>query len=242
MIDPRRYLKTGITGFDDIIGNGILKESIISLSGPTGCGKTTFAMQFLVEGALKFQQPGLYICLEDSKKSLLSNMSIFNWNLEKMEESKQLFFLDYPVHEVSQLLDKEGAVKEIISTMGIERIVIDSIMPIALYFKSEDERQREFLNFIANMREWGTTTMVISEDTNPDPNAVLPQTKFGLEKLTDGWVHIYYLRNEKGGRERAIEVIKMKGSSFDSKIYPIEISDLGFSVLKKSISLKDLRR
>ena len=242
MIAPQKYLKTGIPGFDEILGKGILKESIITLSGPTGSGKSSFAMQFLVEGALKFQEPGLYISLEESKKSLFLHMSLFKWDLDKMETKKQLFFLDYPVYEVDQFLTKENAVGEIINTMGIERVVIDSIMPIALSFKGVDDRKRGFMNLVANIRRWRTTTLIISEDDDANPNNVLPKTNYGMEKLTDGWIHIYYTRDEKGSRERALEIIKMKGTNCITKIFKLNIGEDGFKVLDKSVSLKHLRR
>ena len=70
-MEKRRFTQLGIPGSEGILKDGILKESIITLSGPTGSGKSTFGMQFLVEGAKKHHEAGLYISLEDSKDSLL---------------------------------------------------------------------------------------------------------------------------------------------------------------------------
>ena len=235
-MEERKFIKTGIQGFDDVLGKGILEDSVVTLSGPTGSGKSTFGMQFLVEGVMKQKQAGLYISLEDTKDSLMFSMSGYKWDLSRLERNKQLFFLDYPVYEVDQFLMKNSAVGEIISTMGIERVVIDSIMPIALNFTDEIERKKAFLNLISNIRKWGTTTILISEDTTPTPGAVLPNTKYEVEKLTDGWVHIYYVMDSKGNRKRAIEVIKMKGMQHTMKLFPLDITDKGFVVGKKAIT------
>lgn len=232
----RSFLKTGIPGFDELFINGIPKSSIITLGGPSGCGKSSLAMQFLVEGARKFNEPGLYISLEDSKNSLLSSMSGYTWELEKMERNKQIFFLDYPISEVDQFLQKENAVGELISTMGIERVVIDSIMPIALSFKGEDERQSGLLNFISNIRKWKTTTFIVSEDTAQSADMIIPSTKYGIEKLTDGWVQLYYILDDKGNREKAVEVIKMKGTTHALKKFKCTISNEGFTIFSKSVS------
>jgi len=241
-MEKRRFTQLGIPGSEGILKDGILKESIITLSGPTGSGKSTFGMQFLVEGAKKHHEAGLYISLEDSKDSLLYHMQDFGWDLEKLERNKQLFFLDYPVYEVDQFLNKNNAVGEIISTMGIERVVIDSIMPIALAFKTDDERKKAFLSLISNLRKWGTSILIVSEDTSPHPNQILPITKYGIEKLTDGWIHMYYICDEKGNRGRAIEVIKMRGVNYEMKRYALKLSDSAFKIdLKKSIPFQPTR-
>lgn len=233
MINSNKYIQTGIPGFDELADRGFLKGSTITLSGPTGCGKSTFAMQFLVEGAKKYNEPGLYISLEDSKDTILAHMDRFNWKLEEMEAKKQLFFLDYPVYEVGQFLEKENAIGEIINTMGIERVVIDSIMPIALSFKTADERRSQLMNLLTNIRRWKTTTMVVSEDTNANPNDILPRTNYEFEKLSDGWVHISYYKDNEGNRKRAVEILKMKGTHHVMKSFDLELTDKGFNVLSK---------
>ncbi|MBN2478128.1 AAA family ATPase [Candidatus Micrarchaeota archaeon] len=231
----RKFTKTGITGFDENLGQGIPKGSILTLSGPTGSGKTTFAMQYLVEGAVKYHEAGLYISLEDTKESLMFSMEGYNWDLEKLERNKQLFFLDYPVSEVDQFLMKNNAVGEIINTMGIERVVIDSIMPIALHFRDEIDRKRAFLDLVSNIRKWGATTIIISEDTTPNPGSVLPETRYEFEKLTDGWIHIYYMLDPEGCRKRYIETIKMKGLFHTMKKFPLEITNHGFLVAGRTV-------
>ncbi|MBI2080031.1 AAA family ATPase [Candidatus Micrarchaeota archaeon] len=144
----RDFLKTGIPGLDPICGGGFPRDSIVTLSGPTGSGKSTFGMQYLVEGASKFKEPGLYISIEETKDSMHANMSGYSWDLEKLEKSKQLVFLDYPVSEVDQFVAQNSAIAEIINTMGITRVVVDSIMPVALLFSNDDEKKKGFLKLI----------------------------------------------------------------------------------------------
>jgi circadian clock protein KaiC len=230
----RERIKTGIPGLDEILNGGLLKGSTITLSGPTGCGKSTFGMQFLIEGALKYKEPGLFISLEESRDSTFFHMGGFNWDLEKLENNKLLVFLDYPIYEVDQLLSQNSAIMEIVNTMGIKRVVIDSILPLALHFGDDDERKRGFLKLRDNIRSWGTTTMIISEDTPATTQDVLPDTKYGLETFTEGWIHIYTMYSPKGSeRTKAVEVLKMKGIQHSSKIYPAEMTDDGFVIMSK---------
>lgn len=226
----REIAKSGIDGLDSMLDGGFTKGSITALSGPTGCGKSTLAMQFLINGALKYEEHGLYIALEETRSTTYANMASYKWDIGKLENEKQLLFLDYPIHEVDQFLFSNSAVEELISTMDIERVVLDSIMPIALLFQNDDERKKGFLKFIENVRKWGTTTLIVSEDTPATTQDVLPRTKYGLESLCEGWVHMYYLYDDSGERKRALEVLKMKGVAHMSRIVPMEITEEGVRV------------
>ena len=230
----REIIKSGIPGFDKLLNGGFLHGSIITLSGPTGCGKSTFAMQFLLEGAIKYGEPGIYIAIEESHDSMLFHMSGYDWDIEKLEKSRKLVFLDYPVYEVDQFMDQYSAIQEIINSTGARRVVVDSIMPVALFFKDPDERKKGFLKLVDNIRKWDTTTLVISEDTSATTQEVLPETKYGIETFTDGWVHIYSIFSQKTKeRTKAIEVLKMKGINHSRKIFSAKIDGKGFTVIVK---------
>ena len=222
-----KQVKSGIPGLDKILGGGILDGSIITVSGPTGSGRSTFALQFILESGA----PGLYISIEESKKDLFFHMSGYKWDLQKEEEERRLIILDYPVYEVDQVLNQYSAIQEIIQTTGVKRVVIDSIMPIAVYFKTEDERKTGFLKLIENIRKWGVTTLIVAHDTKPGESGVLPHTSYGIEGFTDGWIHIYYEYDEKREeRTRRVEVLKMKGTEHSTRRYPARISSDGFTI------------
>ncbi len=231
----RKFIKSGIPGLDKVLGGGFLKGSIVTIGGPTGAGKSTFAMQFLYEGSTKYGEPGLYISIEESKESMLFHMSSYKWDISKAEKEHKLLFLDYPVYEIDQFLERYGAIQEIINTAGIKRVVIDSIMPIAFFFPTEDERKKGFLRLIENVRKWDTTTLIISEDTTVSNFDAIPNTGYGIESFTDGWINIYYKSDpkKKNERVRMIEVIKMKGVHHSMMVYPVTLGDDGFKVLLK---------
>ena len=73
--------KTGIPGLDAVTGGGIPRAAIVTLSGPTGSGKTTFGMQFLVEGASKYKEPGLFISIEETCAAITGHLK--NWKKKK---------------------------------------------------------------------------------------------------------------------------------------------------------------
>ena len=230
----RKFIKSGIAGLDKISGGGFLEGSIITIGGPTGSGKSTFGMQFLYEGAKQFSEAGMYVAIEESKDSMLFNMSGYKWDLADIEKKQKLVFLDYPVYEVDQFLQQSGAVKEIINTFNVKRVVVDSIMPIALFFKTDEERKKGFLKLIDNIRSWGATTMVVSEDTTVSTADALPATAYGIESFTDGWINIgFRYDSKKNERVRMLEVLKMKGAYHSMKTYPVKMDENGFTVLTK---------
>lgn len=227
----RRLIRSGIPGLDRVLGGGFLEGSIVTVGGPTGSGRSTLALQFLYNGAMQLNESGLFISIEESKQDFFFHMSGYNWDLPTAEKEGKLIFLDYPIYEVDQILTQYGAIQEIISSTGVKRVVVDSIMPIALFFPDKDERKKGFLKLIDNVRKWNATTLILAEHTSPNIGG-LPKSTFGVESFTDGWVNLYHYYDEKKGeRVRSIEVIKMKGMMHSSKSYPAKIGQDGFTIL-----------
>ncbi len=225
-------IKSGVPGLDKILGGGFLEGSITTVSGPTGSGRSTIALQFLYNGATKYGEPGLYISIEESKQDFFFHMSGYNWDLEKAEKERKLVFLDYPIYEVDQILTQYGAIQEIISSTGVKRVAIDSTMPIALFFPNEHERKKGFLKLIDNIRKWKTTTLMLAENIESAGRESLPNSAYRIESFTDGWINLHHYYDEKKGeRGRSVEVIKMKGVRHSTKSYPAEIGLEGFTIL-----------
>jgi circadian clock protein KaiC len=222
-------VKTGWKKLDDQLGGGLPKGSITTVSGPTGSGKSIFALQFLVNGIKSAGEPGLYIAIEESKSTLYRNMASMGWDLKQYESSNQLVIIDFPFHEVDQLLDNRNPIKELVDRFGIERVAIDSVMPVAMKFQSQGDMSRGFMRMIENMRAWDTTALITTNDVSPKTDQIMPQTEFGIERFTDGWMHLYYLF-KASQRKRMLEVIKMKGSEHETGMVPFEIDKSGISL------------
>src|SRR5438309_1407527 len=88
-----RKMLTGTKGFDEITDGGLPRGRTTLVVGGPGCGKTVFALQTLVEGALRAKEPGIFVAFEESTTQIVSNAAAFGWNLEALAK-KNLFFLD----------------------------------------------------------------------------------------------------------------------------------------------------
>jgi circadian clock protein KaiC len=236
----RRFVKTGIPGLDEILGGGLLEGSVVTVSGPTGCGKSTLASQFIYSGAVEYDEPGMYICLEESRRDFYFHLSGYEWDFQTLEKERKFILLDYPIHEVDQIVNQASAISEIINTTGTKRVVIDSIMPVALFFKGEDERKRGFLKFIENLHKWNVTTLVVSEDLKMSDSASRPSSEFGVESFTDGWINLSYKYDEKKmERSRYLEVVKMKGIAHSNRAYPAMLDSSGFSIVHEELPAQE---
>ncbi len=225
-----RLINSGIPGLDKILGGGFVEGSIVTIGGPTGSGRSTMALQFLLES----DEPGLYISIEESKRDFFFHMSGYKWDLPQEERERRLIILDYPIYEVDQILNQYSAIQEIIQTTGVKRVVIDSIMPIALFFPNEDERKKGFMRLIDNIRKWGVTVLIVAQDSVSRDVRALPYTDFGIENYTDGWINIYYqYDDEKGERVRSVEVLKMKGVEHSTRHYPAAMGNGGFTIFSE---------
>lgn len=219
---------SGIPGLDAMIGGGLPKNSLITLSGSTGSGRTTFAAQFLVEGWRQNHEPGLYLSFDEPKFSIFANMSNYAWDLPELEREKHVVFIEYPHHELANFMEQENSMLELIDTLGVERVVFDSITPIAMQFDG-DERRRELLKLVNVIRRWGVTAMISAEEmVPPDPN--LPRTNVGIEGLTDGFIHLG-LSRDGPRRTRTLEVVKMRGSIHEHEIRPFVIGSTGIQLV-----------
>ncbi|MEM2175386.1 MAG: ATPase domain-containing protein [Candidatus Micrarchaeia archaeon] len=213
-------VKTGIKGLDELLGGGIPKGFIINVTGPIGSGKTIFAAQFVYNG-LKNGEGALYISFAEKKRNFYKNFVKFGWDFNYYEKNRKFVFLEFPISEISNFRAQENSIFNLIINLGIERIVLDPITPLALIYENEAKRFQELLNIVNMLRGFGATTIIVSE-----PEEI---RRIGLVPLVDGVIE---LRREKrkGYRIRTIEILKMHGVEHSEKICPFKIGKSGMVV------------
>src|SRR5438132_1210055 len=88
-------IPSGIPGFDQIVGGGLIRDRVYLLAGPAGAGKTIFSTQFLYNGISKYNENGIYVVLEETPQQLRENMyNSFGWNIQTYEDNGNIIVLD----------------------------------------------------------------------------------------------------------------------------------------------------
>jgi len=83
-------IKTGIRGLDEMLQGGFLEGDAVMVAGPAGSGKTTLALQYVVNGVTQFGHNGIYVTFEQLPDQIYRDAKNFGWDLRKMEEEDKL--------------------------------------------------------------------------------------------------------------------------------------------------------
>lgn len=116
--------QTGIEGLDKALNGGIPFKNIVLVSGGAGTGKSTLCMQYLVNGAKKFNEKGLYISTEQTREELLRAASNYGWPIEELEKKGMLKIVYFDVIETDGFLQK---IYDMYVSFKPKRIVMDSL-------------------------------------------------------------------------------------------------------------------
>ncbi len=233
--------KSGVVGFDEIIGGGFPNGTCCLITGTAGSGKTTFAVQFLYKGITECGENGVYVSLEERPKDLRKEMINFGWDLSKMEKEKKLAIVDigsardtirstetYTLTNMGPRLNISAFsahIFEVCTEVGAKRIVIDSIPSLQLRLKDEAEVRRATSLLTNLLLEMGRTSLLITEIADPHEFS-----RYGFEEYVTRGVIVMRLIPQYGELKRTIQVMKMRGTNHSTRTYPMEITSQGIVV------------
>ena len=210
----------GIKNLDNGMSGGLVRNSINMIAGGPGSGKSIFAMQYLINGATKYNEPGVYITLEEGKDNLMKNMKSFGWDLEKLDKEIKVSIIEISPTDIQLEVHKqvEKLESQIVNKLKAKRIVIDSMTSYSLLFKNELVLRASYLNLFKMLRKWNLCSLLISE-YDVEGHNVSP-LDFEVDSIL--WI---YNSKIKGVRTRGLEIFKMRGTKHTTKTFPMEIRD-----------------
>jgi len=226
---------TGVHGLDEILRGGIPYGSTVLAAGTCGSGKTTLGMEFLVRGASTGEACAHFTATEPSVK-LLENIRQFPFFDMGMVDNGLINVFDMDVLYSWLGLEKASfdledvhalikAITDIVNTIGVTRLVIDSVTTLCYKIKSE-QLIRDFLFTLGKkLATLGCTTILISEITSATENA--HWSSFGVEEAICDGIIVMGDVERMGHLLRFLQVVKMRGTHHSRAKNTLELTPLG---------------
>jgi circadian clock protein KaiC len=224
--------KTGIAGLDEITFGGLPAGRPTLVCGGAGAGKTMFAAEFLVNGAVEYGEPGVFMMFEENAKELSANVRSMGFDLDDLVK-KKLVSLDHVHIERSEIeetgeYDLEGlfirldaAIKEI----GAKRVVLDTLEALFAGLPNHAILRAELRRLFRWLKDRGMTAVITGERGENQ------LTRYGIEEYVSDCVILLDHRVNDQISTRRLRVVKYRGSAHGTNEYPFVIGTKGFSVM-----------
>ena len=237
---------TGIPGLDEILSGGLPRGRTILLCGTCGTGKTTLAIQFLHNGATRYNEPGVLITLEQNAQEIRDDMLNLGVDLKKLEDQGKLTIIDTSLskmgltdylnqtqtHETGSFTLKPGEfnienlLAVIIDTAkktGAKRIVIDSLPALDYLIKDTHDIRRTLITMNYELKTHQLTTLILTE--GQDDEFI---SRHGVEEyITDG---VIVLKVNEALDTRTLKIRKMRITKHSLKPSTFELTEKGIIV------------
>jgi circadian clock protein KaiC len=223
---------TGIQGLDEITGGGLPRGRSSLVCGGAGCGKTLFAAEFLVRGAVQFGEPGVFMSFEETDAELKSNVLSLGFDLAGLVRRKKIV-LDHVHIERSEITetgeyDLEGLfvrLNHAIDSIGAKRVVLDTLEALFAGLPNEAILRAELRRLFRWLKDKGVTAVITAERGDEQ------MARHGLEEYVSDCVILLDHRVHDQIATRHLRVVKYRGALHGTNEFPFLIGDEGLSVL-----------
>ncbi|MFH1240664.1 MAG: ATPase domain-containing protein [Candidatus Diapherotrites archaeon] len=235
-----KRIKTGITGLDDLVEGGFPQNRSVLVSGGCGTGKTIFSMQYIYKGASEYNEPGVYVTMDERPELIREDVLRFGWDLKKLEEQNMLQIIDGSIAKLGFPSEEEFSlpvtgfdidkllleIMRVVKRMGAKRLVIDSIPAMGFNFDNRNDARKAVLKISYMLTKLGVTSLLISEVDEGEHSF----GKYGVEEyVVDGVVVLHYMGIGTQSN-RTLHIRKMRATKHSEDLHPLEISEKGITV------------
>lgn len=223
---------TGIQGFDEVTYGGLPQGRPTLVCGGPGCGKTLFAMEFLVKGATAFQEPGVFVAFEETAKELTQNVASLGFHLDELIAQKKIavdyIYIERSEIEVAGEYDLEGLfarLNYLIDSIGAKRVVFDTLESLFASLPNEGILRAELRRLFRWLKDKGVTAVITAEKGDR------ALARHGLEEYVSDCVILLEHMVTDQIATRRMRIVKYRGSLHGTNEYPFLIGKNGISVL-----------
>lgn len=225
-------IPTGIAGLDEITGGGLPAGRPTLVAGNAGCGKTLFAMEFLVKGITEYSEPGVFLTFEETSQDLIQNVASLGYDLPKLISTKKLRIdhvqVDRSQIEVTGEYDLEGLFIRLnyaIDSIGAKRVVLDTVEALFSGLDNPAILRAELRRLFGWLKDKGVTAIITGE------RGEASLTRQGLEEYVSDCVILLDNRVEDQIATRRLRIVKYRGSTHGTNEYPFLIDEDGITVV-----------
>jgi len=223
---------TGIQGLDEVTGGGLPKGRVTLVCGSAGCGKSLFAMEFLVHGAVRYGEPGVCMDFEETEQKLAANVASLGFDLRALAKRKKVL-VDFVAVERNQISESgeynlEGLfirLAHAVKAIKAKRVVLDSIETLFSGLTDATMLRAELRRLFHWLEAHKLTAVVTGE---AGEHAL---TRHGLEEYIADCVISLDHRVTEQISTRRLRVVKYRGTSHGTDEYPFLIDRDGISVV-----------
>lgn len=231
-------VETGIDGFDALMNRGVPRGSSVLVEGGPGCGKTIFCLQTAFNACERGDNV-LYMSFEEPVHRLMHHMTEFGWDIKPHLDDNRLRINQYNALDIARSVEallseaKRELLIEVKPMLFPEEfepdiVLFDSLTSIASAFAGEKSRFRIYMEQLFKHLEQEDITSFLIRET-PNPSHIGQQAGGGeaVSFLSDGIFVLYNAVHPSGSRDRALEIVKLRGEDFQSGIVQFDIKGDG---------------